>query len=54
VAPTTANGPPLAVGQALPTVPSSLEAELCVAVDLEAAYLDACRRRRLDEVVLGT
>jgi len=41
---------PLAVGQTLPTVPLSLEAELCVPLDLEAAYLDACQRRRLDEV----
>jgi len=40
---------PLAVGQPQPTVPLSLEAELCVAVDLEAAYVDACRRRRVDE-----
>ncbi len=42
---------PLAVGQPLPTVPLSLEAERCVAVDLEAAYLDACQRRRVDEVL---
>ena len=41
---------PLAVGQPLPTVPLSLEAELCLPLDLEAAYLDACQRRRLDEV----
>ena len=41
---------PLAVGRALPMVPLSLEAELCVPLDLEAAYLDACQRRRLDEV----
>jgi len=40
---------PLALGQALPRVPLSLSADCCVAVDLEAAYLDACRRRRVDE-----
>jgi hypothetical protein len=39
---------PVTVGQPLPTVPLSLEAELCVPVDLEAAYLDACQRRRVD------
>jgi hypothetical protein len=39
----------LAVGQPLPTVPLSLEAERCLAVDLEAAYLDACQRRRVDD-----
>jgi hypothetical protein len=43
---------PLAVGQPLPTLPLSLEAEHCVPVDLEAAYAEACQRRRLDEVVL--
>jgi hypothetical protein len=42
---------PLVVGQPLPTVPLSLEAELCVALDLEAAYHEACQRRRVDEVV---
>jgi len=41
----------LSVGQVLPTMPLSLEAEHCVPVDLEAAYLEACNRRRLDEVV---
>src|SRR5262249_41638899 len=40
----------LAVGEPLPTLPLSLEAEHCLAVDLEVAYLEACRRRRLDEV----
>lgn len=39
----------VAVGEPLPVVPLSLEAERCVAVDLEAAYQDACRRRRVDE-----
>jgi hypothetical protein len=43
----------MAVDQPLPTVPLSLGAELCLAVDLEAAYRDACRRRRVDEVVGG-
>jgi Protein of unknown function (DUF4058) len=42
---------PLSVGQALPPVPLSLAADCCVAVDLEAAYLDACRRRRVDEAL---
>jgi Protein of unknown function (DUF4058) len=41
---------PLAVGRPLPTVPLSLAAEWCVAVDLEGPYLEACRRRRLNEV----
>jgi hypothetical protein len=41
----------LSVGQPLPTLPLSLEAEHCVAVDLEAAYTEACQRRRLDEVL---
>jgi Protein of unknown function (DUF4058) len=40
---------PLAVGQPLPTLPLALEAERCVPVDLEAAYVEACRRRRMDE-----
>jgi hypothetical protein len=42
---------PLAVGQTLPTVPLSLEAELCLPVDLEAAYVEACQRRRVDEAL---
>lgn len=42
---------PLAVGQPLPTVPLSLAADFCVAVDLEEAYRDACRRRRVDEAL---
>ncbi len=42
---------PLAVGEALPTMPLSLEAERCVPVDLEAAYLEAGRRRRIDEAL---
>jgi hypothetical protein len=42
---------PLNLGQPLPTMPLSLEAELCVAVDLEAAYEEACQRRRVDEAI---
>jgi hypothetical protein len=42
---------PLALGQALPRVPLSLAADLCLAVDLEAAYLDACQRRRVEEAL---
>jgi hypothetical protein len=38
---------PLAVGAPLPTLPLRLTGELFVAVDFEAAYLEACRRRRL-------
>ncbi|MCC6418567.1 MAG: DUF4058 family protein [Gemmataceae bacterium] len=41
---------PLELGQALPALPLSLAAENCLRVDLEAAYMEACRRRRLDEV----
>jgi hypothetical protein len=41
---------PLSIGQPLPKVPLALEAELCVPVDLETSYRDACQRRRLDEV----
>jgi len=41
----------LAVGHPLPTMPLSLEAEHCVPLDLEAAYADACQRRRVDEVL---
>jgi hypothetical protein len=40
----------LTVGAVLPTVPLSLSADHCVPVELEAAYLDACRRRNFDEV----
>ena len=35
----------------MPRVPLSLEAELCVPVDLEAAYSEACRRRRVAEAL---
>jgi hypothetical protein len=41
----------LAVGEPLPALPLSLEAEHCVPVDLEAAYIEACRRRRVDKVL---
>jgi hypothetical protein len=41
----------LGVGQELPRTPLSLAADFCISVDLEAAYMDACARRRFDEVV---
>jgi hypothetical protein len=41
---------PLRVGEPLPAVPLSLGAELCVPADLEAAYTEACQRRRFDEL----
>jgi hypothetical protein len=37
----------LAVGGELPTLPLALNAELCLPIDLEAAYTAACNRRRL-------
>lgn len=37
----------LALGAPLPTLPLRLTGDLFVAVDLEAAYQEACRRRRL-------
>jgi len=40
----------LAIGQSLPTMPLSLDAELCVPVNLEAEYEEACQRRRVDEI----
>jgi hypothetical protein len=39
----------LTVGRPLPTMPLSLEAEFCIPVDLDAAYAEACQRRRMDE-----
>lgn len=42
---------PLALGQPLPRVALSLAADFCIAVDLDASYLDACRRRKVDEVL---
>lgn len=41
----------LAIGETLPAVPLSLAADLCLALDLEVSYTDACERRRVDEVV---
>jgi hypothetical protein len=38
---------PLAVGAPLPILPLRLTGDLFVAVDFEAAYQEACRRRRL-------
>lgn len=38
---------PLALGEPLPTLPLRLTGDLFVAVDFEAAYQEACRRRRL-------
>jgi hypothetical protein len=32
---------------AVPMLPLALNAEVCLPVDLEATYTDACRRRRL-------
>jgi hypothetical protein len=40
----------LEIGESLPTMPLSLHAELCLAVEFEAAYLEASQRRRLDEI----
>lgn len=37
----------LALGRPLPTVPLALNAEVCLPLDLEAAYVAACQRRRL-------
>jgi hypothetical protein len=37
----------LAVGDPLPTLPLRLTGDMFVPVDFEAAYLEACRRRRL-------
>ncbi len=38
---------PLALGSALPTLPLRLTGDLFIPVDFEAAYQEACRRRRL-------
>jgi len=38
---------PLALGGALPTLPLGLRADLVIPVDFEAAYTEACRRKRL-------
>jgi hypothetical protein len=37
----------LALGESLPLLPLALNWELCLPVDLEATYMDACHRRRL-------
>jgi hypothetical protein len=41
----------LSVGRPLPQAPLSLAADCCLEVDLGLAYLDACRRRRVDEAL---
>jgi hypothetical protein len=38
---------PLTIGAPLPTLPLALNAEMALPIDLEATYMDACRRRRL-------
>ncbi len=38
---------PLAVGEALPTLPLGLRADLVIPVDFEATYAEACLRKRL-------
>ncbi len=38
---------PLAVGRPLPVLPLALTAELCLPVNLESTYVDACRKLRL-------
>jgi Protein of unknown function (DUF4058) len=38
---------PLALGRALPTLPLGLRADLVIPVDFEAAYAEACLRKRL-------
>jgi len=38
---------PLAVGQRLPVLPLALTVEICLPVDLETTYIDACRKLRL-------
>jgi hypothetical protein len=38
---------PLALGQALPTLPLGLRADLAIPVDFEATYAEACLRKRL-------
>jgi hypothetical protein len=39
---------PLAVGGPLPVLPLALTAELCLPIDLESTYIDACRKLRLN------
>ena len=38
---------PLAGGQALPILPLALDKEICVPVNLDATYMEACQRLRL-------
>ena len=38
----------LAVGDPLPDVPLYLRADLAVPIELEAGYLEACRKHRID------
>jgi hypothetical protein len=45
---------PLTLGAALPTLPLRLTGDLFVPVDFEAAYQEACRRRRLPALRLLT
>lgn len=40
---------PLALGQPLPTLPLGLRADLVIPVDFEAAYAEACLRKRLTD-----
>ncbi len=40
---------PLGLGQALPTLPLGLGADLVIAVDFEETYAETCRRKRLNE-----
>lgn len=37
----------LKIGEKLPTLPLALNASICLPLDLEATYVDACQRRRL-------
>lgn len=38
---------PLALGQTLPSLPLGLTDEICLRVDLEAAYDETCRKLRM-------
>ena len=38
---------PLAVGRPLPVLPLALTAEICLPINLETTYTDACRKLRL-------
>jgi hypothetical protein len=39
---------PLAVGGPMPVLPLALTAKLCLPIDLESSYIDACRKLRLN------